>query len=131
MLTTSTRGILAASLLALAAPLASAQPTIRSFTVDCGGGVLAAGNYRITASIGQHDVSAPLVGGPYSLRGGFLNIGACPPDFDLSGAVEVPDIFAFLSAWFAQDPRANYDGIAGITVPDIFAFLSAWFAGCS
>jgi len=54
----------------------------------------------------------------------------CPADFDNNGVREVPDIFAFLSAWFAQDPAADFDGIGGIGVPDIFAFLSAWFAGC-
>ncbi len=54
----------------------------------------------------------------------------CPADFDEDGAVAVPDIFAFLSAWFASDPQADFDGEDGITVPDIFAFLSAWFAGC-
>jgi len=115
---------------ALGAP-ALAQPTITSFTVDCGGQVSTGGPLRLTSSIGQPDASAPLVGGTYSLRGGFLNFGVCPADFDLNGTVAVPDIFAFLSAWFAQDPRANYDGVAGITVPDIFAFLSLWFAGCN
>ncbi len=54
----------------------------------------------------------------------------CVADFDHSGLPEVPDIFAFLSAWFAGDPRADIDGIPGIGVPDIFAFLSLWFAGC-
>jgi hypothetical protein len=54
----------------------------------------------------------------------------CPADFDNNGTTNVPDIFAFLSAWFAQDPAADFDGVPGITVPDIFAFLSAWFAGC-
>jgi len=54
----------------------------------------------------------------------------CAADFDCSGAVGVPDIFAFLSAWFAQSPTADIDGNPGITVPDIFAFLSLWFAGC-
>jgi hypothetical protein len=28
----------------------------------------------------------------------------CPADFDGSGVVAVPDIFAFLSAWFAGCP---------------------------
>jgi len=54
----------------------------------------------------------------------------CPADFDGNGLREVSDIFAFLSAWFANDPRANFDQMGGIAVPDIFAFLSAWFAGC-
>ncbi len=51
-----------------------------------------------------------------------------PADFDGNGVVGVPDIFAFLSAWFAADPRADIDGIPGVSVPDIFAFLSLWFA---
>ena len=54
----------------------------------------------------------------------------CAADFDGNGNVEVPDIFAFLSAWFASDPSANMDDIPEIEVPDIFAFLSFWFAGC-
>jgi len=53
----------------------------------------------------------------------------CRADYDQNGAVLVPDIFAFLSGWFAQSASADFDG-GGISVPDIFAFLSAWFAGC-
>jgi hypothetical protein len=48
----------------------------------------------------------------------------------LSGTLEVADIFAFLNAWFAGDPRADFDGESGLQVADIFAFLNAWFAGC-
>jgi len=55
----------------------------------------------------------------------------CAADFDASGTVAVPDIFAFLSAWFAGQERADLDGTPGIAVPDIFFFLSLWFAGCS
>jgi len=54
----------------------------------------------------------------------------CLADFDGNGEVGVPDIFAFLSAWFASNPSADIDGTPGIGVPDIFAFLSLWFAGC-
>ncbi len=54
----------------------------------------------------------------------------CLADFDDNGTRDVPDIFAFLSAWFARDPAANFDGASGVEVPDIFAFLSLWFAGC-
>ena len=78
------------------------------------------------------------IGRNYTIRiGGFngatgsgnMTITYCPADFDANGTVEVPDIFAFLSAWFAQDVRANIDGNGVIDVPDIFAFLSLWFAG--
>jgi predicted extracellular nuclease len=62
--------------------------------------------------------------------GAFLDCTPCAADFDGNGIVAVPDIFAFLSAWFAQGPGADFDGDTAIAVPDIFAFLSAWFAGC-
>lgn len=65
------------------------------------------------------------------------NLGSslCPADFDGDGQIAVPDIFAFLSAWFAGPEsasawRTDFDGSCGVGVPDIFAFLSAWFAGC-
>jgi hypothetical protein len=51
-------------------------------------------------------------------------VGA-PADWDCSGTVEVPDIFAFLSSWFAGGGDFNTDGVND--VPDIFAFLSSWF----
>jgi hypothetical protein len=55
---------------------------------------------------------------------------ACPVDINASGGADVPDIFGFLSLWFAGDQRADFNESGTIDVPDIFAFLSAWFAGC-
>jgi len=55
---------------------------------------------------------------------------SCRVDYDGDHSVGVPDIFAFLSAWFAGDLRANFNGDGFLNVADIFAFLSAWFAGC-
>ncbi len=60
----------------------------------------------------------------------------CSADFDRDGSVGVPDIFSFLSAWFAGSStpdgwRADFDGSCSVAVPDIFSFLSAWFTGCS
>jgi hypothetical protein len=55
----------------------------------------------------------------------------CIADFDSSGAVNVPDIFAFLSDWFERESDADVNGDGTVTVPDIFAFLSLWFGGCS
>jgi len=60
----------------------------------------------------------------------FTLVGQCRADFDGQNGVEVPDIFAFLSAWFAQDTSADINGDNTVTVPDIFAYLSLWFAGC-
>jgi len=54
----------------------------------------------------------------------------CACDWDNSGGIGVPDIFAFLSSWFANEPAADFDGQDGRTVADIFAFLACWFAGC-
>lgn len=51
----------------------------------------------------------------------------CAADWDGDLVVAIPDIFAFLSDWFAEDPDArNFGGAPG--VPAIFAFLAAWFA---
>ncbi len=51
----------------------------------------------------------------------------CDADWCQDGSVGVPDIFCFLSDWFALDPEArNYGGTPG--VPAIFAFLSEWFS---
>jgi predicted extracellular nuclease len=96
------------------------------------------------ASLGQNDIFAwqlATVGDSYgSFAATSGDIGTpgsyngcastCTADFDDSGDVGVPDIFAFLSAWFALDADADFDGNGSIAVPDIFAFLSAWFAGC-
>ena len=54
----------------------------------------------------------------------------CAGDFNLSGATTVQDVFDFLTAWFAADPRADVNNSGTVTVQDIFDFLAAWFAGC-
>jgi hypothetical protein len=50
-----------------------------------------------------------------------------PADWNCSGALEVQDIFDFLSDWFAGNGDFNADGT--VSVQDIFDFLGAWFAG--
>ena len=58
-------------------------------------------------------------------------VTSCDADFDSNGVRDVSDIFAFLSSWFANDPRADFDASGmPVAVPDIFAFLASWFAGC-
>jgi hypothetical protein len=69
-------------------------------------------------------------GAPILMAAASVDLQGCSADFNDSGAADVPDIFAFLSAWFANDTRADFDGNGLTQVPDIFAFLSAWFAGC-
>jgi len=55
---------------------------------------------------------------------------ACIADYDDGGTVAVPDIFAFLSDYFAGRIRADVNGVGGVSVPDIFQFLNRWFGGC-
>lgn len=56
---------------------------------------------------------------------------ACTADFNSNGIVDVPDIFAFLTVWFAGNyPAADFNNDQSINVHDIFAFLQAWFLGC-
>ena len=53
--------------------------------------------------------------------------GFCDADWCQDGSVGVPDIFCFLTDWFANDFDArNYGGTPG--VPAIFAFLAEWFS---
>ncbi len=53
----------------------------------------------------------------------------CVADFDCVGGVTIDDIFAFLNAWFAGDPRCDVDHAGGVAIDDIFAYLNLWFAG--
>lgn len=100
-------------------------------TVYGGDGVLS--NPRIDT------LGGPMHGHPQSAsikvpRMGLLvlrhDVPPCAADFDRSGGPPtVSDIFAFLTAWFAGDAAANFDG-GDLGVSDIFAFLTAWFAPC-
>lgn len=55
----------------------------------------------------------------------------CAADMTCDGMLAVSDVFAFLNAWFASDPRGDFNRFNGTTVADIFDFLTAWFRGCS
>ncbi len=81
---------------------------------DCGPGQRFAGPDAACNVAGNH--SAP----------------CCHADFNQDGALQVADIFAYLNAWFAGDPRARVTGTFGgpLTVQDVFEYLNAWFTGC-
>lgn len=59
-----------------------------------------------------------------------VTVVLCVADFDMSGARTIDDIFVYINAWFARDPRCDVDGIAGLTLDDLFVFLNRWFVGC-
>ncbi|MCC6321777.1 MAG: immunoglobulin domain-containing protein [Phycisphaerales bacterium] len=50
-------------------------------------------------------------------------------DFNGSGTTTVQDLFDFLGAYFARDPRADVNGSGTWTVQDIFDYLGAYFRG--
>jgi len=122
---------------------------LQTHTLNITGGPLGPGAYTLTATAAAltaggialdgeivSPASGPLPSGE-GLAGGnaswmFTVLGEppCAADINDSGDADVPDIFAFLSLWFAGDIAADIDGVPGVGVPDIFAFLSLWFAGC-
>jgi hypothetical protein len=56
--------------------------------------------------------------------------GACPADFDCQNGANIDDIFIFINAWFAQDPRTDVNNDGNRNIDDIFIFINIWFAGC-
>jgi glucose/arabinose dehydrogenase/cytochrome c553 len=54
----------------------------------------------------------------------------CRPDINGDG-LNIDDLFVFINLWFADDPRADYNGLDGKTIDDIFIYINAWFAGCT
>lgn len=54
----------------------------------------------------------------------------CFADFDRSGQSTIDDVFVFLNAWFAGDPRTDVDQTPGVGIDDFFVFIDGWFDGC-
>jgi hypothetical protein len=65
-------------LLSLVAPMAGfAQSySIDWYKVSGGGGTSSNGQYVVSGTIGQHDAGGPMIGGNYSLTGGFWSLYA-------------------------------------------------------
>ncbi len=100
-------------------------------------GILPAGTYyaQITSFGGHAQASAGFNAASFYDMGGYFVTGSgfgtgCAADYNLSGTVNVQDIFDFLAGWFAGAPAADFNHVNGLNVQDIFDFLSAWFAGC-
>ena len=89
-----------------------------------------AGTWTLTISDNQSSSIGTLARWGLIINGGSTPPCACRADFNNSGTRDVADIFAFLSAWFANAPGSDFDNSGTRDVADIFAFLSAWFAGC-
>lgn len=54
----------------------------------------------------------------------------CPADINSDGTLDVFDVFAFLDAFSAQDPKADFTGDSLFDIFDVFAFIEAFHAGC-
>jgi len=85
----------------------------------------------------RDDPGAPDVGPASGMGRPAVDLGAfefqgvsCPADFNGDLVITVPDIFSFLSAWFAGSSAADINRSRALGVDDIFAYLSAYFAGC-
>jgi hypothetical protein len=83
-------------------------------------------------TVGDYQASST---GTLTRWGLIINGGAvqpcCPADFDGDGVASIGDIFAMLSAWFAMDPRTDFNtAVPGQDIGDIFAYLAIWFQGC-
>ncbi|HMN40777.1 MAG TPA: GC-type dockerin domain-anchored protein [Phycisphaerales bacterium] len=99
-----------------------------------GGAETGVGNMDMSAS-GQYLVTSTFNGsfttpGGYLVRVAFDSVPGCAADYNLSGSLEVQDIFDFLNGWFAGNPAADFNENGQLQVQDIFDFLNAWFAGC-
>ena len=44
--------------------------------------------------------------------------------------VTVGGVLAFLNAWSARDPNADFNGDGAVNTLDVLAFLNAWSVGC-
>jgi hypothetical protein len=124
--------------LALVSTLAGAQPfEVNWFTIDAGGGTVGAGSFDLAYALGQPDASEPLNGGSFVLTSGFFAGLVTPPNCspaDLAepyGMLNFFDVSAFLQAFTAQSPQADFNNDGQFNFFDVSAFLSAYGAGCS
>ena len=129
--------LVALSLTALAAPAAMGHDfSIYWYTIDGGGGTSSGGDFVLSGTIGQHDAGGPMVGGDFSVTGGFW-VGAgsgtggcgCAADFNQDGGVDGADINAFFEAWEAGESTADVNLDGGVDGADVDAFFLVWEAG--
>lgn len=94
---------MAAALLLSGAVAVAGTVDLSWSTVDGGGGTSVGGLFELSGTLGQHDASEPLVGGDFSLIGGFWSgagdvIGDCSThnwDHDSDGDVDLGDFSQF------------------------------------
>ncbi|MCA9304770.1 MAG: VCBS repeat-containing protein [Phycisphaerales bacterium] len=59
-----------------------------------------------------------------------IELVVCDADLNADGALDIFDVFAYIDAYNAGEPVAEFDGVPGLDIFDVFAFLDAFNAGC-
>lgn len=91
-------------------------------------------NQAPASSVGSATIKLFRSGGPSQIVADLLPVPGFPScvfDFNNANGVSTQDLFDFLGAWFAEDPRADVNCNASTTVQDVFDFIAGWFAGCA
>jgi hypothetical protein len=107
------------------------------FSIDGGGTTFSTGGgYELGGTIGQPDAGALLIGGSYSLSGGFWPgtsaepVDPCPPDITGDLIVNVDDLLAVIGDWGAPGGPADVTADGIVNVDDLLVVIGAWGA-CS
>ena len=122
------------------AAIANAQSFDVSWhSIDGGGALGQGGNYQLTSTIGQPDAGVALMGGPYSIRGGFLAFlpGTplpCPGDVNDDGAVNLTDLSTLLAnfgvASGATQTQGDLDADTDVDLTDLATLLANFGTTC-
>ncbi|MCG8407742.1 MAG: hypothetical protein MI923_21290 [Phycisphaerales bacterium] len=137
--TTTTKVVFFAMALIALFQTASAfsQLAIDSYTIDCGGGESAGGDFALVASIGQQDAGF-MSGGGFDLDGGFLpgkTVGGgciCHGDLNGDSLIDGGDIQKFTDCLIgvASDCEcADVHAVVGLDMNDVTEFVSFLLTG--
>lgn len=107
---------------------------IVTYSVVGSTGVQESGDWSIFSAVGQPIVGGDAMGGGFSITSGFPhNTGGvlqCPGDLTDDGMLNFFDISAFLSAYSAQMPIADFNNDGMYNFFDISIFISLYSMGC-
>ena len=117
---------------------AYAQPEIRWYTIDGGGGVSTGGTFQVSGTIGQPD-TATLAGGTFEVRGGFWGGSgssgpSCPADFNGDGFLDFFDYLDYVGCFeegaCPPGTTADFNRDDFVDFFDYSDFVSAFEVGC-
>jgi len=100
-------------------PSDGAEDDLFGFSVAISGTTVIVGAY-------QDDDNGDRSGSAYI----FTAPSPCPPDLTNDGSLDFFDVSAFLTAYAANDPVADFNADGSFNFFDVSAFLVAYIAGC-